>query len=230
MLRAALATLITVSLHALSPWTAAAAALVTPRQVTAGASQCVMAIALRDFVPAEQRIASQQFTAPLLRGYGAADARYLTATADDDGRVLMGEALRAAKDRGCAVDLWLMDNSGAYVSWLESLPREQRPVLRLVYDTGAGGGAYAARWLHVGARTVVAHSGGGNLAPVFYVLFLPRFMHGLSVADAVDDANRETSAVVHGVAKVIGSVADVNEGELWSNTEARVFGDADLVR
>ena len=183
---------------------------------------CTTAIALRDRVPDEQMLGTKLFTVPLLLG-GYHGYRYLEATDDDDGRARLIAALaeaRAENDgEGCSVDLFLLAHGDDFASWVEAVSPDERPPLRLVYDTGAGDAAQGPRWLALGARSFVGHP-GANLAPVFYALFLPAWIAGTPVEEAVAQSNERTFAVIQGARPYLRE----QTGSLWRGTRAQLFG------
>lgn len=185
---------------------------------------CATAIALRDWVPAEQMLGTKLFTVPLL--LGAYDSwHYLEATDVDDGRAGLAAALaeaRAANDgEACTVDLFFLAHGDDFVSWVETMPTDQVPPLRLVYDTGAGDASQGPRWLALGARSFVGHP-ASNVAPVFYAYFLPAWLRGAPLGDVVTDANGSTFATIMAARPYLGD----DTGPLWRGTRAQLFGDA----
>ncbi len=192
--------------------------------VRARRHECTTAIALRDWVPAEQMLGTMLFTRPLLAaGYDA--HVYLEATELDDGRARVIEALERARDDECTVDLFFLAHGDQFASWLEAMPMETRPRLRLVYDTGAGDAMQGERWLDVGARAFVGHP-GANMAPVFYAYFLPSWVGGAALNEAVGTANRKTFVTLDAARPYLGA----ETGALWRGTRAQVFGDLALQR
>lgn len=185
---------------------------------------CATAIALRDHVPMEQMLGTKAYTVPWLMG-GYDSYRYLEATDDDDGRARLVAALAAARAQrdgeGCSVDLFLLAHGDDFASWVEGMPAEQVPPLRLVYDTGAGDAQQGPRWLALGARSFVGHP-GANLAPVFYAFFLPAWIGGAPIGDVVSESNRRAFAVIVGARPYLGEQA----GALWRGTRAQLFGEA----
>ena len=78
-------------------------------------------------------------------------------------------------------------------------------------------------------KAFVGHP-GGNIAPLFYVKFLPRWIAGQPLASAVAAANAETHEAMvsmpgRAIATVTGWVSGrpVDTGALWDGTEAQVF-------
>lgn len=175
---------------------------------------CRVAVAYRDHVPFEQKAGSWLFSLPLM--WTAYDRVIsITGNAVDDKRGEFVAALNAEADEGCSVDLWFMVLGDDYASWVESAAR--RPRLHLVYDTGGGSAWQGQRWQDLGAESFVGHP-GANVAPVFFTFFLPAWLRGVPLDDAVASANETTRKLI----TLSGIDAD---GSLWRNTEAAVFGE-----
>jgi len=187
-------------------------------------SQCSAAIALRDHVPLEQKLGTQAFTVPHLSA--AYDhVAYLTADEDDDARTAWRAALDTARRDHCVVDLFFLAHGDDFVSWYASIPVNERPRLRFVYDTGAGDLRQGARWIDEGARSFVGHP-GGNVAPVFYAFFLPAFLDGARLDQAVARANERTKKTIDAVRSFL---ADGEPEQLWRGTRAEIVGDVHLI-
>ncbi|MHB8877913.1 MAG: hypothetical protein ACYC8T_29820 [Myxococcaceae bacterium] len=191
------------------------------------------AVAIRDAVPAYQQWGSEGFTVPYLSS-GYERHWYLTESA----AAKKGEALRTALDEATrefeVVDLFLLAHGNRYVEDVASLAPEQRRRVRLVYNTGGGDADQGPRWLSLGVGAYVAHP-GGNVAPVFYGYFLPAWVDGMALGDAVDHANRKThghltssaaSTAFEWSEKLGGPRVDA--ARLWEGTEAQLFGDPAL--
>ena len=145
------------------------------------------AIAIRDHVPDYQKLFTMQFTVPRLRE--AYDTYwYFTATADDSKRDEFLAALEEATTEYRAVDVFLLAHGNRYIDWVATLPAEQRARIRLVYDTGCGDDRQAPEWLALGVASFVGH-GDDNVAPVFYVSFLPAWLAGRSLEESVELSN-----------------------------------------
>jgi hypothetical protein len=78
-------------------------------------------------------------------------------------------------------------------------------------------------------KAFVGHP-GGNIAPLFYVKFLPRWLAGEKLPSAVAAANAETHEAMvslpgRGIATVTGWVSGrpVDTAALWDGTEAQLF-------
>ena len=180
---------------------------------------CRAAIGYRDNVPLEQQLGTWAWTLPwLVVAYD--ELEIVTATRNNDKREALIEALADAADDGCEVDLYFFAHHGNFVSWIEQASRV--PKLRLVYDTGAGDARQGPRWIESGAGAFVGHP-GGNIAPVFFGFFLPDWIQGENVDDAVHTANNKTWAFIEALE------LDAT-GRLWRGTEAVAFGDTTLTR
>src|SRR5439155_23767070 len=107
-------------------------------------------------------------------------------------------------------------------AWVEAIAPDERPALRLVYDTGGGSASYGPRWLEAGAATFVGHP-GGNLAPVFYAFFLPKYVGGESIERAVREANSATRDFIYSTGPLLALAGVGDRDELWRNTEAQIF-------
>jgi hypothetical protein len=186
------------------------------------------AVALRDLVPGYQQLGTEYFTEPRLE---KAYARhwYLTATPDDSKHDAFVAALTEATANFPEVDVFLLAHGNSYVRWVEELPPAARAKIRLVYDTGGGSTHHGPHWLRLGVQAFVGHP-GGNVAPLFYVKFLPRYLSGEKLEAAVAGANAETheamvSVTGRAVAKVTGWVSGrpVDTAALWAGTEAQIF-------
>ena len=149
--------------------------------------------------------------------------RYITATAFDDGRDATSTALRQAMGDGCAVDVFLLELGRDYTRWLDAMP--ERPEIRLVYDTGGDGARYADRWRALGVETLVGHN-GANLAHSVYVSFLPRYVSGEKLDDAVRAANDDMRTVVDAIAPFLEIAGEHDVARLESDTDAHVFRSA----
>lgn len=199
---------------------AAATSGALPNETTVRASRdpCTVAVALRDLVPGEQMLGTMLFTRPLLAA-GYDEHVYIEAGEDDDGRGRLLAAFDDARDRECTVDLFFLAHGDDFAGWVSArdvaLPR-----LRLVYDTGAGGAAQGDAWIALGAEAFVGHP-GANLAPIFYGSFLPAWIGGATVEQAVARSNRRTHDTMRRWRAVIGDDTE----SLWHGTRAIVFGD-----
>ncbi len=186
------------------------------------------AVALRDAVPKYQQVGTELFTAPRLES-AYARAWYLTATPDDDQHRAFVDALSEATRDHAEVDVFFLAHGNRYVRWVEEVPAAQRARIRLVYDTGGGSATQGPQYLRLGVKAFVGHP-GGNIAPLFYVKFLPRWIAGEKLAPAVAAANAETHEAMvsmpgRAIATVTGWVSGrpVDTGALWDGTEAQVF-------
>ncbi|MDP1825091.1 MAG: hypothetical protein Q8L48_17670 [Archangium sp.] len=192
------------------------------------------AIAFRDDVPGYQKLASEKYALHYLeRSYESVE--YVEANATDDGQARLLAAISAAAGKHHTVDLFFLSHGNRYDTWVATLAAPVRAKLRLVYNTGAGDARQGSSWLALGARAYVGHP-GGNVAPLFLTYFLPRWVKGVDLRTAVDEANKETKddlsgSLVKGVAGVVDSVGGphLDPPKLWAGTEAQLHGDPTLV-
>lgn len=150
------------------------------------------AIALRDDVPDYQKGFTAQFTVPRLRErYDA--YWYFTQSPGADQHAAFVAALERATREYDAVDVFLLAHTNRFIDWVAELSAAQRRRIRLVYDTGCGDDQLADRWLDLGVHSFVGH-GDDNVAPVFYVSFLPAWLDGVGAEEAVSRANKTMEA------------------------------------
>jgi hypothetical protein len=179
------------------------------------------AVALRDDVPGYQKFFTAQYTQPRLEA-GYERAWYFTANPSQTRHDEVVSALDEATQRFETVDVFLLAHGNHYINWVAELPRDQRERIRLVYDTGGGSARDGQRWRNMGIHAFVGHP-GGNIAPLFYLYFLPAWLNDAPLRTAVDDANLKTKAWLDGpFGKILGRFVDVPA--LWAGTEAEVFG------
>ena len=189
----------------------------------------VAAVAIRDVVPGYQQWGTEKFTVPKLRdGYDA--HWYLTESTRDEKHKDFVDALSEACRKYDAVDVWLLAHGNHYIDWAAEVPMPERSHLRLVYDTGGGGSELGSAWLTLGAKAFVGHP-SANVAPLFYARFLPAWLEGKPLKDAVDVANTAMkddldSTLAKWLEKVSGKSGELKR--LESGTDADTFGDATL--
>jgi hypothetical protein len=186
------------------------------------------AVALRDAVPAYQQLGTEYFTVPKLE-QGYAKSWYLTATPGNSQHAAFVTALDEATRDYPEVDVFFLAHGNAYIRWVQELPPAQRLKIRLVYDTGGGSARLGPEWIGLGVKAFVGHP-GGNVAPLFYVKFLPRWVAGEKLRDAVAESNAEThAAMISAPGRAVARATEwitgqtVDTGALWVNTEAQVF-------
>jgi hypothetical protein len=161
----------------------------------------IAALVFRDTVPGYQRWGSKGFTLSYLDGKSYDHIEYLQQ--DDLGvetRAVFVDKLNDELRTHDAVDLFLLVCYGRHIDWITSgVPAELRSKLRMVYNTGGGGGAQASEWQALGAKAYVSHSPyDGNLAPFFYVDFLRNWTEGQNLEEAVSHANASFRDRLHG--------------------------------
>ena len=192
------------------------------------------AVAFRDDVPGYQKLASEKYALHYLEGVYES-VEYVEANAADDGEARLLVAIAAAAGKCDTVDLFFMSHGHRYDTWISTLAAPVRAKLRLVYNTGAGDSRQGSSWLTLGARAYVGHP-GGNVAPLFLTYFLPRWVKGVDLRTAVNEANRETKDDLTGSwVKRVAELVDTAGGphldppKLWAGTEAQLWGDSTLV-
>lgn len=207
----------------------ASALLACPKPSPGPSRPRVAAVAIRDVVPGYQQWSTEQFTVPKLEdGYDR--HWYLTETRRGEKHQAFVDALTEAVRAHEAVDLWVLAHGNRYVAWVAEVPLPERARLRLVYNTGAGDSDQGNLWLSLGADAYVGHP-GGNIAPLFYARFLPLWLEGKPLGDAVDGANRAMKGDLDSpLAKVLEAAAG-RPGDLKrleAGTDATTYGDATL--
>lgn len=189
----------------------------------------VAAVAIRDAVPDYQQWSTERFTVPRLEsGYDA--HWYFTESKRGEKHKAFVDALNLAVRGHDAVDVWLLAHGNRYIDWVAEVPEPERSKLRLVYNTGGGDADQGPAWLRLGADGYVGHP-GGNIAPLFYLRFLPAWLEGKPVKDAVDEANKAMkedlgSTVARLVESAAGNPGDLKK--LEAGTDAELFGDASM--
>lgn len=188
------------------------------------------AIAIRDDVSDFQKWGTRAFTRPFL-GAGYAAAWYFVEDREREPagkhRAFVG-ALKRALASHDAVDIFLLAHSNHYIDWVSEIDPAMRARIRLVYNTGCGDAEQGDRWLELGAKAYVGHP-GDNIAPIFYFYFLPTWVAGSPLSDAVAAANRETkSQIFAGPAGWVLALLSQDAGRYWKGTEARIFGDGTI--
>lgn len=178
------------------------------------------AIAIRDAVPGYQQFSTEQYTVPRL---AAAYERswYFTESKTENRRAELHAALDEATTLFQHVDLYLLAHANHYIDEVRTLSPEQRARIRLVYDTGGSSARQGHEWVQLGVGTFIGHP-GGNIAPAFYVWFLPRWVKDQDAEQAMKAANDEVRGLLYGPA---GSVMKVflDRDALWLGTEAQLF-------
>jgi hypothetical protein len=193
-----------------------------PRPTTA-------AVAIRDLVPGYQQWGTEKFTVPKLNdGYDA--HWYLTESKRGEKHKAFVDALTEACTKYDAVDVWLLAHGNHYIDWAAEVPMPERGRLRLVYDTGGGSAELGTEWIRLGAKAFVGHP-SSNVAPLFYARFLPAWLEGKPLKDAVDTANAAMkddldSTLAKWIEKFAGKPGELKR--LEAGTDAETFGDVSL--
>ena len=178
------------------------------------------AIAIRDAVPLYQQVLTERYTVPRLEA-GYERAWYFTETKTVSKRAELRAALEEATTLFSHVDLYLLAHANHYIDEVRRLSPEQRARVRLVYDTGGGSAGQGHEWVQLGVGTFIGHP-GGNIAPAFYVWFLPRWVKEQDAEKAMRVTNDDVHGLLYGPA---GSVAKLflDRDALWLGTEAKLF-------
>jgi hypothetical protein len=178
------------------------------------------AIAIRDTVPGYQQFFTEHYTVPRLEA-AYEQYWYFTETPAARKRTELINALREATTKYEHVDLYLLAHGNRYIDAAYELSPEQRRRIRLVYDTGGGSAHQGDEWMRLGVGTFIGHP-GGNIAPAFYVYFLPEWLHSQDAQKAMQQGNEGTKDLIKGP---IGAVASnwVDTQSLWEGTEAQLF-------
>jgi len=161
------------------------------RALAASPGPNAAAVAIRDHVPLIQKYFTARFTQPHLRAYDR--SWYITATRNNRAE---DEFLRAVSEATLQfenVDIFVLVNTSHYYTVLRDLPPAQRQRIRMVYNTGAGGARETRGWVSLQLRAYVGHA-AGNVAPLFYVHFLPLYLQGEPLDLTVEEANLRTRA------------------------------------
>ena len=178
------------------------------------------AIAIRDSVPGYQQFFTERFTVPRLTA-AYERAWYFTETPTVTRREELRAALEEATTVYDQVDLFLLAHGNRYIDEVRALSPEQRAKLRLVYDTGGGSSRQGHQWMELGVGTFIGHP-GGNIAPLFYVKFLPRWIKDHDAQLALKLANEDVHSTLYGP---VGNFANgwVDRDALWDGTDAKLF-------
>ncbi len=147
------------------------------------------AIAIRDNVIPFQKFGTRLYTYPYLNAcYG--NVVYLTEYRKDEQHSEFVNRLNDLLDHNSCVDIYLLAHANAYYKWVAELDSIKRKKIRMVYNSGCSGAGQSEIWLHLGAKSYVAHKGRESISPVFYFYFLRRWCAGYTLHDAVDMANK----------------------------------------
>lgn len=191
------------------------------------------ALAIRDDVSGWQEWGTRLHTEPFLQ-FAYTSYVYLEEDGTFDLHQTLEHELRSLLERHDRVDLFVLAHTSRYLHSVERIEPELRGKLRLIYNTGAGDLQQADRWIELGARAYVGHPGANN-APLFYVQFLPLWLEGAPLEDAVAEANVRTKEAMLSLpmrgtitlAQKFGSHLRSAE-EVWLGTEAGIAGDRSL--
>lgn len=178
------------------------------------------AIAIRDRVPGYQQVFTERYTVPRLEA-AYEQAWYFTETPAVSRRNELYAALDEATRRYEHVDLFLLAHGNRYIDVVRRLPPAQRAKLRLVYDTGGGSARQGEEWKTLGVGTFVGHP-GGNIAPVFYLSFLPEWVRSQDAEKAQKAGDEAVHELLFGP---VGNVANrwMDRDGLWAGTQSQRF-------
>jgi hypothetical protein len=146
-------------------------------------------LAIRDSVPSYEQFGTEIFTEPYLNAYYD-ESYYFTQKGRDDQKELILESLKRLTTNYDCVDIFILAHTNPYLYWFESLPKNLRKKIRLVYNTGCRNANQGNRWLELGAEAYIGHQGKTSLSPFFYVYFLRRWVSGYRLDVAVKEANK----------------------------------------
>lgn len=146
------------------------------------------ALAIRDDVIPFYKWGTLLFTKRYLqKHYGA--SWYFTQAARGDGKEEFRSALKHALETYPVVDLFLLAHTNKYIRWVEPLPEALRRRIRFVYNTGCHNKPQAEDWLALGADAYIGHPGESQ-SPYFYFFLLRHWLHGATLAEALEVGNR----------------------------------------
>lgn len=163
---------------------------------------------------------TQIFTQPLLEDHYA-EVRYITERQRGDRRLLFSAAadLLAKYE---SVDVFLAVHGERRLRrGFRHLPHRER--LRLVYSTGCADARFGQDWLDLGADAFVGHDGVLSVSPLFYVYFLRRWVEGLPLVTAVEQANAQMANRLAASRLMVGAA---QAHALVNQTRARIVGEA----
>ena len=178
------------------------------------------AIAIRDVVPGYQQLFTERYTVPRLEA-AYERAWYFTEHPGRLQREQLYQALDEATRQYAHVDLFLLAHGNRYIDVVARLPASQRGRLRLVYDTGGGSARQGPEWKALGVSTFIGHP-GGNVAPVFYLSFLPEWLKSQDAAKARAAGDDAVKDLLYGPA---GNLASrwMDRDALWAGTESQLY-------
>ena len=133
--------------------------------------------------------------------------------------------LRRLLETHDCVDIWLLvHGSKSWWEWLEQLEPELRQKVRLVYSTGCADADVANTWLQLGATSYVSHPGRISASPFFYFYFLRRWLSGVSLEEAVAQANARIEPILTSIPRG----PRIDPEKIWLDTRAELFGQRDI--
>ena len=188
------------------------------------------ALAVRDAVPAAQRLGTRAFVWPLLAKY------YEHFRYEEDSRSMreapFRERVRAdlldLTTRYRVVDLFFLAHTNNDIDIVASLPEENRSKIRLVYNTGCMNSSQGPRWIELGVKTYIGHP-GISYSPVFLYYFLPHWLVARkSILQVVEEGNAfmrsALESAFNDVFMRLPGEWRTNE-EIYRDSRARLFGE-----
>ncbi|OQC08176.1 MAG: hypothetical protein BWX80_00590 [Candidatus Hydrogenedentes bacterium ADurb.Bin101] len=167
------------------------------------------ALAIRDDVIPFFKWGTLLFTKRHLRKfYGA--SWYFTQARRGDGEAEFVAALTEALEHYPAVDLYLLAHTNKYITWVEPLPETLRRRLRFVYNTGCHNKGQGEDWLALGADAYIGHPGESQ-SPFFYFFLLRHWLHGATLAEAMETGNRGMETKFRQVERFSGGRYDAGQ-------------------
>lgn len=146
-------------------------------------------LAIRDSVPSYEQFGTEIFTEPYLNAYYD-ESYFFTQKGRNDQKELILESLKRLTTNYDCVDIFILAHTNPYLYWFETLPKNLRQKIRLVYNTGCQNADQGERWLKLGTKAYIGHKGKTSLSPFFYVYFLRRWVSGHRLNIAVKESNK----------------------------------------
>lgn len=181
-------------------------------------------LAIRDSVSSFEQFGTELFTEPYLKAYYSR-SYYFTQKGKTDQKELIVASLRRLTTEFDCVDIFLLAHTNPYLYWFESLPKELRKKIRLVYNTGCRNANQGERWLRLGADAYIGHKGKTSLSPFFYVYFLRRWVSGYQLDQATEESNKIARDEINLFKDKLPDPGDMGYVE---QTHAHLFGEPTL--
>jgi hypothetical protein len=181
-------------------------------------------LAIRDSVPSYEQFGTEIFTEPYLSAYYD-ESYFFTQKGRNDQKELILESLKRLTTNYDCVDIFILAHTNPYLYWFESLPKDLRKKIRLVYNTGCRNANQGKRWLKLGAQAYIGHKGRTSLSPFFYVYFLRRWVSGHRLDIAVKESNKIAKDEINLFKDKLPDPGDMDYTE---QTHAHLFGTPTL--